>query len=138
MRTRILLLIALALVALPSVGFGQDAGLAGEMQELSFIGFQQFKDVSRVFVKTTETAKYRVDNTRPDMIVLMLDNTTIPLKNNRRQLDTRYFDSPVSYIQARAIEGPSPSVRVEIRLRRKVPFNEAQNDNVLALDFQRL
>ena len=71
------------------------------------------------------------------MIVLVLENTTVPLKNNRRQLDTRYFDSPVSYVQAKAIEGPSPSVRVEIRVRRKVPFKEVQNDNVLALDFRR-
>ena len=135
---RALSLPSIALVtclSLPRALLGQE--LEQEVKELSFIGFQQFQEVSRVFVRTTEPVKYKVDNSRSDLIILFLENTTVPLRNNRRQLDTRYFDSPVSYIQSRVIEGPSPSVRVEIRVRRKVPFKEVQSDNVLALDFQR-
>ncbi|MBI5509852.1 MAG: hypothetical protein HY903_13940 [Deltaproteobacteria bacterium] len=111
--------------------------LEAELKEMSWIGFQQFQDASRVFVKTTEPVKYRVDNTRTDMVILFLENTTVPLRNNRRQLDTHFFESPVTWIQAKAIEGPSPSVRIEIRVKHKVPFKEVQNDNVLALDFER-
>jgi colicin import membrane protein len=124
-----------SLISLSSAATAQE--LDQEVRELNWIGFQQLKDVSRVFVRTTEPVKYKVDNSRGDVIVILLENTTVPLKNNTRQLDTRFFESPVSYIQAKVIEGPSPSVRVEIRVRRKVPFKEAQTDNVLALDFQR-
>ena len=136
MRARTLCSLALGcLMTLSSSALAQE--LDQEVRELNWIGFQQFKEVSRVFVRTTEPVKYKVENSKGDVIVLVLENTTVPLKNNRRQLDTRYFDSPVSYVQAKAIEGPSPSVRVEIRVRRKVPFKEVQNDNVLALDFRR-
>ena len=124
-----------SMILLSSAATAQE--LDQEVRELNWIGFQQFKEVSRVFVRTTEPVKYKVDNSKGDVIVILLENTTVPLKNNRRQLDTRFFDSPVSYVRAKVIEGPSPSVRVEIRVRRKVPFKEVQSDNVLALDFQR-
>lgn len=104
---------------------------------MSWIGFQQFQESSRVFVRTTEKVNYRVDNSRRDMVILILENTRVELKNNTRFLDTRYFDSPVSFIQPKVIEGTSPSVRIEIRLRERVPFKEVQNDNFLALDFDR-
>jgi hypothetical protein len=111
--------------------------LDNELKDLSWIGFQQFKEVSRVFVRTTEPVKYRVDGSRENMVVLILENTTISLKNNRRFLDTRFFDSAVTYVQPKIIEGPSPSVRIEITLRRRVPFKEVPTDNVLALEFER-
>lgn len=111
--------------------------LSAEVKNMSWIGFQQFKESSRVFVRTTEKVNYRVDNSRRDMVILILENTRVELKNNTRFLDTRYFDSPVSFIQPKVIEGTSPSVRIEIRLRERVPFKEVQNDNFLALDFDR-
>ncbi|MBI3179887.1 MAG: hypothetical protein HYZ27_09520 [Deltaproteobacteria bacterium] len=108
-----------------------------EVKDMSWIGFQQFKEVSRVLVRTTEPVKYKVDTSKPNLVTLILENVNVPLKNNTRQLDTRFFDSPVRYIQPKVIEGPSPSVRIDIYLRRQVPFKEVQNDNVLSLDFQR-
>ncbi len=112
--------------------------LAGELKEMNWIGFQQFRNISRVFVRTTEPVKDRVDTTGESKIVLVLENTQVPLRNNRRFLDTRYFNSPVTYIRPKVIEGPSPHVRIEITLREKVPFKEVQNDTILALDFRRL
>jgi hypothetical protein len=125
--------VAIALAGLPA--HAQD--LSGEVKNMSWIGFQQFQESSRVFVRTTEKASYRVDNSRRDTIVLILENTRVELKNNTRFLDTRYFDGPVAFIQPKVIEGTSPSVRIEIRLRERVPFREVQNDNFLALDFAR-
>jgi len=136
MRLPTLAILVCGSLLLPSPN-ARAQGLEQELKEMTWIGFQQFKEVSRVFVKTTEPVKYKVDSSRPDMIVLTLENTTIGLKNNTRQLDTHYFESPVTYVQAKIIEGPSASVRIEIRVRRKVPFKEVQNDNILALDFQR-
>lgn len=111
--------------------------LGAELKDMTFIGFQQFKEASRVFVKTTEPVKYRVDTSRDDLIILVLENASISNPNNARFLDTRFFASPVSFVQPRVIEGPSPSVQIEIRMREKVPFKTVQSDNVLALDFVR-
>jgi hypothetical protein len=134
MRTLIrVAVVAATLAAIPARA--QD--LSAEVKNMSWIGFQQFKESSRVFVRTTEKVNYRVDNSRRDMVILILENTRVELKNNTRFLDTRYFDSPVSFIQPKVIEGASPSVRIEIRLRERVPFKEVQNDNFLALDFDR-
>lgn len=112
--------------------------LSDEIKDLNWIGFQQFRESSRVFIRTTEPVKYRVDTSSPNSVVIILENTRIPLRNNRRPLDTRYFDSPVRYIIPKVIEGPSSSVRVEILLHHKVPFRQAQDDNVLSLFFERL
>lgn len=125
--------LAFALSALPAGAQTLD----NEIKDMNWVGFQQFQEASRVFVRTTEPVKYRVDSTKPNMVVLILENTRVPLRNNTRFLDTRYFDSPVSYVQAKAIEGTSPSVRIEIHLRERVPFKEVQNDTFLALDFER-
>lgn len=111
--------------------------LSGELKDLNWIGFQQFKESSRVFVRTTEPVKFTIDNSRDNLVVLILENTRVPLRNNRRPLDTRYFDSPVRYIYPKVIEGPSSSVRIEIHLRGKVPFRQVQTDNILSLYFQR-
>jgi hypothetical protein len=124
------------LLVVSAPAMAQDS-LDNEIQDMDWIGFQQFQEVSRVFVRTTEKVKYHVDTSKPNLVVLILHNTRVPLKNNRRHLDTRYFDSPVSYIKPKVIEGPSPSVRIEIRLRMKVPFEQVQEDNFLALAFQR-
>lgn len=114
---------------------GQD--LTSEIKDLEGIGFQQFQDVSRVFVRTTEPVQYTVEKARDNHLVILLANTRIPQLNNRRFLDTRYFDSPVGYVVPKVIEGPSPSVRIEITLRQQVPYKETQNDTFLAFDFQR-
>jgi colicin import membrane protein len=136
MPRALLCLTTFAVTAAAPAVFAQE-GMDNELKEMTWLGFQQFKEVSRVFVRTTEPVKYRVDSSRENMVVLILENTVVPLKNNRRFLDTRFFDSPVTYIQPKVIEGPSQSVRIEITLRRRVPFKEVPTDNVLALEFER-
>jgi len=127
-------LVVACAVLFPSLARAQ---LEGEVKDLNQIGFQQFKQTSRIFVRTTEPVKYTIDSSRPNLVVLTLENTRVPIINNTRFLDTHFFDSPIVFIQPKVIEGPSPSVRIEIRLRQKVPFAQKQNDTVLALDFQR-
>lgn len=118
-----------------AAAWGQD--LAGEVRALNAIGFQQFQEVSRFFVVTTEPVQYRIDSSRPDVVELVLENTSVPHRNNSLHLDTSFFESPVRFIQPKIIEGPSPSVRILIYLREKVPFKEVQSDNRLWLDFVR-
>jgi hypothetical protein len=111
--------------------------LDAELKNLTWVGFQQYQDASRVFVRTTEKVQYKVDSSRDKMVVLILENTRVPLRNNTRPLFTQFFEGPVLSIVAKPIEGPSVSVNVEIRLRRKVTFNVSQTDTVVALDFSR-
>ncbi len=126
----------LLLAAVPRPAFAQE-DLEAEMKELSWVGFQQFQEASRVFLRTTEPVKYRISQPRPSLVVVTLENTRIGVANHANFLDTRFFDSPVAFIQPKVIEGPSPSVQIEITLRKKVTFKETQNDTVLAIDFPR-
>lgn len=128
--------LAVLLAVIPSVAGAQD--LTGEIKDLNWIGFQQFQEASRVFVRTTEPVKFSVDTSRDNMVVLTLENTRVPLRNNRRPLITKHFDSPIVSIVPKVIEGPSQSVRIEIYMRNKVPFRQVQNDNVLSLFFERV
>ena len=122
------------------VGFALSAGaqnLSSEVKNVEWVGFRQYQEVSRVFVRTTEPVKYRIDRSRPNVVELILENTSVSLKNNLRHLDTRHFQSPVILVQPKLVEGPSPSVHIEIHLRNEVPYKEVQTDNTLSLDFQR-
>lgn len=111
--------------------------LSDEVKDLTFVGFQQYAEASRVFVRTNEKAGYRIDDSKDGTLVLILENTGVTAVNHLNHLDTRFFDSPVAFIQPRLIEGTSPSVQIEIALRERVPYETLQNDNFLALDFQR-
>ena len=139
MQKLLIMWLSLFVVALSTLGLkpAQANDLANEKRAMESIGFQQFKEASRVFVRTTEPVKYRIDTSRPLTVVLILENTKIPLKNNKRVLPVKYFDSPVYRITPRVIEGPSPSTHIEIQLRRAAKFNQVQNDTMLALDFAR-
>lgn len=111
--------------------------LSDEVKDLTFVGFQQYREASRVFVRTNEAVRYRVESPRDGVVVLTLENTGNTTANNLRHLDATYFDSPVRFIQPKLIEGTSPSIEVEIRLDSMVPYEALQNDNFLALDFKR-
>ncbi len=123
------------LVALTSTpAFSQ--ALDAEPKNITWVGFQQSEDTSRVYVRTSEKASYKVDSSRDNMVVLIIENARVVLHNNTRPLFTRFFAGPVLSIVARPVEEPSASVSVEIRLRRKVPFDVSQQDTMVALDFR--
>ena len=111
--------------------------LAGEVRDLTWLGFQQFQDASRVYVKTTEPATYQLDDTKPGIVVITLENTNVSKRINKLPLDTRYFESPVRMVSVEIIEGASPSTRIVISLREDAAYKEVKQDNMLALDFQR-
>ena len=131
-------LLGFVLFFLPSVLWGQgSAPFAGEEREVDWIGFAQFEEISRVFVRTDESVAYRIDISTPKTVVLTLENTRLRTQNDANHLDTRYFVSPVKFIQPVLIEGTSKSVKITIYLRHAVTFSELQRDNFLALDFER-
>jgi len=129
--------IRLAVLAALSVGvYGivpahAQNNMESELRDMTWVGFQQFQDASRVFVRTSDPVKYRVETPRDDIVELVLENTRVPVYNNTRYLPTQFFEGPVLGIQPQVIEGPSPSVRIEIRLRKKTPFRPSASGNTL-------
>ncbi len=111
--------------------------LSAEVRDMNWVGFQQFQEASRVFVRTTEPVKYRIDASKPGLVEITLENTDVTKRINTLPLDTRYFDSPVRKVSVEILEGVSPSVRIRITLSEDVGFKEVQSDNVIALDFER-
>jgi hypothetical protein len=111
--------------------------LAGEMREVVWIGFQNAQDVSRVFVKTNEQVQYRVNDKKDDAFIIDLFDTRVAHKNHKRPMDTSQFDSPVLRIVAEELEGAARQVRIEVKLRNKVPYEVKQQGEMLSIDFKR-
>jgi hypothetical protein len=111
--------------------------ISGALKDMTWVGFQQTREASRVFVKTNAPVKYRVVEEGDNLVVLELENAKIPTRNNRRFLDTHFFDTAVTLITPREIEGVSRNVRIEIQLRNRVPYSAGQEDNMVYINFQR-
>jgi len=107
------------------------------LRRMTWVGFQQTADASRVFVKTNAPVKFHLTEEGDRLVVLELENTTIPLRNNRRFLDTHFFDSAVSMITPRQQQGVNSTVRIEIELSKRVPYQATQEDNIVYVSFQR-
>ena len=48
----------------PALARDGQGGVEGELREMTKVGFQQFQDGSRVFVRTNDPAKYRIDSAK--------------------------------------------------------------------------
>jgi hypothetical protein len=100
---------------------------------MKYIGFRQMADVSRVFVRCDGKVKFR-EMKDGSSVVLELVDTSINVKNNGRPLDTTYFNSAVTKVQA--VRAGS-STRIEVKLRESVPYKITRNGKELQIDFKR-
>jgi len=111
------------------------AASPGKRATMTFVGFERAAASSRVYVRTTGPVRYSVQEDGDKKVVLELENTRIALRNNRRPLDTSFFDSAVAMVS------PNPdghrAVRVEIKLRETVPFQAKQEGNEVSVEFSR-
>ncbi|NVJ27494.1 MULTISPECIES: AMIN domain-containing protein [Myxococcus] len=116
------------------VASGSDSSeVSSRRKTMTLVGFQQQAGVSRVFIRTNEPARYTVSE-QGNAVVLELENSRIDLSNNTRPLDTSYFNSPVTRVEA---DASGRDVRVTIQLRQQAPVQAKQDGNVISLDFQR-
>ena len=111
--------------------------ISSAVKHMTWLGFQQTSNASRVFIKTNEPVEYRTSEEGDNLVVLELENTTIPLRNNRRFLDTHFFDSAITLITPREIHGVGRNVRVEIQIKRRVPYRVGREDNLVFINFER-
>ncbi|MFP2931438.1 AMIN domain-containing protein, partial [Pyxidicoccus sp. 3LG] len=117
------------------VSGGSDASVdvSSRRKTMTLIGFQQQSGASRVFIRTNEPARYTVSE-EGRSVVVELENARIDLSNNTRPLDTSFFNSPVTRVDA---DSSGRNVRVTIQLRGQAPYQARQDGNVISLDFQR-
>jgi hypothetical protein len=116
-----------------SRGSGGSAEVSSRRKTMTLVGFQQQSGASRVFVRTNEPVRYTVSE-EGGTVVLELENTRIDLSNNTRPLDTSFFSSPVTRVEA---DASGRAVRVTIQRRQQGPYEARQDGNVISLDFQR-
>ncbi|MFO0723215.1 MAG: AMIN domain-containing protein [Myxococcota bacterium] len=102
-------------------------------RKMTYVGFRQRSETSEVFVKVDGRARYKVEQVSPERVVLELFDTRVNVKNNERALDTSYFSSAVTRIQA----VPSQkSTKVEIDLRETVPYEVKRIGSTISLEFK--
>lgn len=70
-------------------------------QRMTWSGFQVKEGVPTVFLEVTSAPEYRVED-EPGAVVVTLKNTVVPLRNNRRALDVRGFDTAVKEVSTAA------------------------------------
>jgi hypothetical protein len=102
--------------------------------QLREIGFKQLPGVSRVFVRTSVTPRFNIQDVGQDTIRIEFENTRVVRRNDTRFLDTSFFSSAVAMI--------TPSKRgttyvVDIKLRERVPYQQRIEGDMLAIDFER-
>ncbi|WP_169822070.1 MULTISPECIES: AMIN domain-containing protein [Corallococcus] len=108
--------------------------VSSRRKTMTQIGFQQQSDSSRVFVRTNEPVRYTV-GTSGNQVVLELENTRVVESNNTLPLDTHFFPSAVSRVEA--FSGAGQTVRVVIQLKQGVRYETRQEGGLITLDFPR-
>lgn len=103
---------------------------------LTWIGYQDMDSGSRVFLQTIKAATYDVaESVGKDglpTLEISLIGTRIPVYNNRRSLDTSYFQSAVIGAKAK----PSgKGTLVTITLQNKASYKVHQEAEFLFIDF---
>ena len=99
------------------------------------VGFKFMTGTSRVIVHTNAKAQFTVRRMGDNRVVIEVQNTSIPIYNNQRFLDTHYFASPIKMITPKALDGATPTVEVEIELKNEVDFSQSQHGNQIWVDF---
>ncbi|MCB9506614.1 MAG: hypothetical protein H6700_10110 [Myxococcales bacterium] len=87
--------------SLPHISDEQARANSGGPNQLTWLGFQPFPDMTRVFIQTGRPAQYQVRES-PDgqTITIRLRDTAIEMSNLRRDVDASYFGRVVQHVDA--------------------------------------
>jgi len=98
------------------------------------LGFKQLPGASRVYLRTSATPRFTIQDVGENHIRVELENARAVRRNDMRFLDTSFFPSAVAMI--------TPSRRgssfvIDIKLKQKVPYQQKIEGDMLAIDFER-
>jgi colicin import membrane protein len=98
------------------------------------LGFQQLPGASRVYIRTSATPRFTIQDVGENVIRVELENTRVARTNDVRFLDTSFFSSAVAMVTP-ARRGTS--YVLDIKLRERVPYQQKLEGDLLAIDFER-
>ncbi len=102
--------------------------------QLREVGFRQLPGASRVYVRTSVTPRFTIQDVGENVIRVELENTRATRRNDLRHLDTSFFPSAVAVVTP-ARRGAS--YVLDIKLRERVPYQQRIEGDMLAIDFER-
>ncbi|MEE2961142.1 MAG: hypothetical protein VYA34_10400 [Myxococcota bacterium] len=130
-------IIVVALLLSSSLTLAQSDSNSLTPNEFERIEFQQYREASRIKIRLSDFAQYKVQEIKPTQLRVILQGTQIYNRINELPLDTRYFDSPVRLITILNQEPPNQSVEIDIFLRKPTRYRHSQRERFVYLDFAR-
>ncbi len=121
----------------PTVVQPQSATKAIKPNTLKEINFKQMDNKSRVMVSLSEEPKFETRLISKDTIALEIKDSFAP-KHLLRGLDTKEFDSAISYISLKNIRvGKGNDLQILIKLKEEVPYETTQEGTTLFVDVEK-
>jgi len=107
---------------------------AGAPSVVREVGFRQVAGASRIFVRTSATPQYTVQQVDDHTLRIEVANARPTRRNDLRFMDTSFFPSAVQLITP---SRQGSSYVLTVKLRQRVPYQEKVEGDTLAIDFQR-
>ncbi len=117
---------------------GEAISKPGKPAILSSIDFKQLDSKSRVVLTlSTEDPQFKSYLFSKNTIAVDIKNAFVP-KHLLRGLDTREFDSPVTYVNLQNMKvGKANDVRILIKLKEETPFETTKEKRTVFVDVQK-
>lgn len=113
------------------------AQASGGPLKMSYIGFRNTASSSVVFARLNAEAKFTIRKEGDNLVVLEIQNATIPLRNNKNHLDATFFDSPVKMITPSEIEDATPTIRITIEMKQAAPYDAVLQGREVVVTFKK-
>ena len=100
------------------------------------VDFEKFKDRARLTVQSSGKPRYSLKRSLDGKLLTIdiLDATLPP--SLIRTIDAMGLETPVATISSyQSSKEPTSEVRILLRLKKDVPFNIYENDNIITVDF---
>ncbi len=109
---------------------GAPVEVSRRTKHLALVGFRAAD--AQVFIRTNEPVNYTVTDGPGGSVLVTIENTRIVRGNDRRPLDTSFFQTPVEEIRARQVHR---NVVVEIKLKTRAPYRALQRGEEVEVNF---
>ena len=106
-------------------------------RHMTYIGFKNSAGTSKIYARLNAEAKFQVRKEGDNLVVLEIQNASIPLRNNKNHLDTTFFDSPIKMITPSEIDDATPTIRITIEMKQAAPFEAKLEGREIVLTFRR-
>jgi type IV pilus assembly protein PilQ len=109
----------------------------GKASTLTGIDFKQMDDKSRIILSlSAEDPQFESSAPAGNLIVLVVKNASAP-KRLLRGLDTRAFESAVSYIDLKNVKaGKANDIQVSVKLREEIPYETTKEGKEIFIDIK--